>query len=219
MVESRSDIMKKMRSLTRTLLTILFFMSVSVAVSSCRDEKEDPSTVCYEKLRHVNKLMLGRMSLSKMASISDLPFEEASTLNDKLAAITNKLKIGSRTAVYGYNTYLTAYLDLSRLSPDDINVDETSKSIRITLPPIDIEVTGRDPELHELHYRVTGLRSDITPQERATTKESMSNYLKRELSGNSEFNNRLKAEAESNARRYFTNFAKARGYHAEITFK
>lgn len=159
------------------------------------------------------------MSISKMAYINDLPLDEASTLNDKISAITNKLKIGNRTAVYGYNTYLTAYLELSQLSPDDVRVDEKSKTIKITLPPITTEIAGRDPELHELHYRVTGLRSDITPQERAATKESMSNYLKRELSSNTEFNNRLKNDAEANARRFFTSFAKAQGYNAEITFK
>ena len=129
-----------------------------------------------------------------------------------------KLKIGDRKAAYSYSTYLRAYIDMSRLGEDDVKADAGNKTIHITLPPVQTEFVGRDMAIREEHYRVTGLRSQIDPQERATLKENMNTSLKREVEGNPDFKAALVATAKNRAASYFEQMAASNGYTAIVSF-
>ena len=110
-------------------------------------------------------------------------------------------------------------MDLGELRTGDVEVDEENKFVKITLPTIHTRYIGRDLGIKEEHLRVTGLRSSITPQERAEVKEVMNRTLKAEVQGNTEFSRRLEMEAKNKAREFFTLLLKNRGYESEITFK
>lgn len=137
--------------------------------------------VYYSEISSVNKLVLAQMTVSKMATIDDLNLHNADGIRQTASALIDAAKIGSRKAAYSYSTYMRAYIDMSALSPSDIKVDENSRAITLTLPEVNIEYLGRDMEIREEHYRVTGLRSEIDASERAELKERMNDAVMKEV--------------------------------------
>ncbi len=172
-----------------------------------------------DELRSVNKLVLAQMTVSKMATIDDLPLDDARGIKQTAAAMLDIIKIGNRKAAYSYDTYLRAYVDMSQLSPDDVRVDHDARTVSITLPPIETEFEGRNITVKEDHYRVTGLRSNIDQYERAEMKEMMNASLKNEVESNPEFRRRLIREAQAKARAYFEALADNEGYTVIVDFK
>lgn len=201
-------------------MNIYKYAVVSLALfllASC-GKKEEQMQV-YSELKDVQQLALAEMTLNKVGTIDDMTWEKAKGFSQHMGAFVNKFKPGKRIGVYSYNTYLQAYVDLSELKDNDVEVDEERKFVKITLPAIHTRYIGRDLGIKEEHLRVTGLRSSITPQERAKVKEVINSTLKAEVEGNTEFRSRLEAEAKMKAREFFTLLLKNRGYESEINFK
>lgn len=190
---------------------------------SCRrvdpaPEQPEP-TDYYSIVRSADKLVLAEMTINKIATVEDLRLRDAKGGRQTWEALLNKVKIGNRKAAYSYNTYLRAYIDMAEFTPSDIDVDTASKVMRIRLPEIHTEFAGRDVEVTEAHYRVTGLRSDIRPEERAQVKEAVNESLRREVEERSGFRDRVKATARTKALAYFTALAEENGFTAEIEIK
>lgn len=173
----------------------------------------------YSELKDVKTLTLAEMTLNKVGTIDDMTWDKARGLSQSIGAIVNNFKAGKRIGVYSYNTYLQAYVELGELRDEDVAVDEDRRFVRLTLPPVRTRFLGRDVDIREEHLRVTGLRSSITPQERARVKEVMNRTLKAEVEGNSALKSRLEDEARTKAREFFTILLKNRGYESEITFR
>lgn len=203
--------------------TSWIYLCVVLLLTCCGKKEErvnpEPPKDYYSLLRSVNKLSLAEMAVSKMGSVDDLTQEEADGAGQKLQAFLNSFKIGSRKGAYSYNTYLRAYLDLNKLGREDVNVDTVAKIMHIVLPEIETEFIGRDVEMREEHYRVTGLRSSITAGERARVKEAMNESLKKEVEERSGFRERLKTTGREKAVAYFSTLASEAGYTADIKFK
>ena len=136
---------------------------------------------------------------------------------DKL--LGDAVKIGSRKGAYSYDTYMQAYIDMSAFSENDVDIDKESRTISMTLPPVQTELAGRDPGIREDHYRVTGLRSDIDSKERAEIKEKMNTALRAEIDRNPAFRDRLMEQARAKARAYFQSLGEAEGYTVTVDFK
>ncbi|MDE6121923.1 MAG: DUF4230 domain-containing protein, partial [Duncaniella dubosii] len=134
-------------------------------------------------------------------------------------AFINGIKFGDRIAAYSFQTYIDAYIDLSELKSSDVEVDEKRKFIKLTLPAIQTQYIGRDLGVQEEHYRVTGLRSEITAQERAMLKDKMSLALKEDVENNDEYRSLLVKEAQTKARGFFTILLNGYGYDCEIDFR
>lgn len=194
-----------------------FLMMASVlfmtTLWSCGDRAEKESTLNpYSSLRDISKLQLAQMSIGKVGVISDPGFEEASNLSEKAKALFDKMKIGKRIGVYSYDTYLSAYVDLSELREEDVVLDPAAKSITLTLPPVRIEYEGQDMTLKEEHYRVTGLRSSISPSERSQLKGQMASELKKEVKADPQIDKMLTETARRKAVQYFTLLLNDLGY-------
>ncbi|MDE7461230.1 MAG: DUF4230 domain-containing protein [Paramuribaculum sp.] len=171
------------------------------------------------EVKSVNKLVLAQMTISKMATIDDIDLSKADGMKQMAAGLMDAVKVGNRKAAYSYDTYLKAYVDLSGLTPDDLKVDDATKTITLTLPPVQTEFAGRDMEIREDHYRVSGLRSEIDAKERAEIKEKMNTALKQEVEEKSEFRSRLEAEARTKADAYFKALLGSDGYNVIVNFK
>lgn len=184
--------------------------------SSCR-EKEEPVDVC-SRLQEVQRLELSRMTVGKVGMISDPTLSDARTFQEKTAAVVDAMKVGKRIGVYSYDTYLIAYIDLSKLRPEDVAVDPENHTARVKLPPVEIVTDGREPQLHEEHYRVTGLRSSIKPEERARLKAQMAAEVGRELKSSSAYADLLRRSAQDKAITWFSGILSNWGYDAEVTF-
>ena len=185
--------------------------------TGCR-KNEEPHDI-YNEIKSVNRLNLAGMTISKMATIDDITLDEAKGVKETADALLNAIKIGDRIAVYSYDTYLRAYIDLSELTPSDVAVDESTRSVTLLLPAIKTEFAGRDLPIRENHYRVTGLRSAINAKERAAIKERMNESLKAEVRRNPQFQNHVKSEARRKAVAYFESMLDNLGYSADISFK
>lgn len=185
--------------------------------TGCR-KNEEPHDI-YNEIKSVNRLNLAGMTISKMATIDDITLDEAKGMKETADALLNAIKIGDRIAVYSYDTYLRAYIDLSELTPSDVAVDESTRSVTLLLPAIKTEFAGRDLPIRENHYRVTGLRSAINAKERAAIKERMNESLKAEVRRNPQFQNHVKSEARRKAVAYFESMLGNLGYSADISFK
>ena len=192
-------------------------LAVSLALGSCSKKDERPDV--YTTVTAVNKLVLAQMSISKMSVTADLPMGSAKGLKQTTAALIDKLKIGDRKAAYSFDTYLQAYVDLSLLRPEDVVVDPRTFTVTITLPPIFTEFVGRDAEIREDHYRVTGMRSQVSAQERAEIKARMSEILREEVETNPRFSEAIMSVARQKGVEYFRSLLSAEGYKVNVKFR
>ncbi|MDE6010467.1 MAG: DUF4230 domain-containing protein [Muribaculaceae bacterium] len=186
---------------------ILYIITLSLLVSlmaGCSRQKDDATALpdFYEQVTSAQKMVLARMAVTKMAKTER----------------TDWYKVGKRVAVYSYDTYLRAYIDLGRLSPADVVVDEASRTVRLTLPPVMVEPEGRDLQMRRVYENVGLLRSDIDARERAEIKERANASLMKELRENPAFTDELRSTAERKASAYFKTLFEAQGYTVTIDF-
>ena len=160
-----------------------------------------------------------RSYYSEMATIDDIDLSKAEGMKQMAAGMLDAMKLGKRRAAYSYDTYLRAYVNLSELTPDDVQVDDATRTITLTLPPVHTEFAGRDMEIREDHYRVSGLRSEIDAQERAEIKEMMNKSLIDEVENKAQFRETLTAEARIKAENYFKAMLGNDGYNVIVKFK
>ncbi len=178
-----------------TFLVILFLFA-------CSREQAPDHTQLYEEIRQVNRMDFASLAVTKTVKTER----------------TDWYKVGKRIAVYSYDTYLKAFIDMNLLAPDDLFFDEENKTVRVTLPPIQIEIAGRDMEMKKEYENVGLFRTEISSQERAKMKEKANEELKKELEGNPEYKQRLNQTARKKARTYFENLFRNAGYTASIRF-
>lgn len=190
----------------------------AVAFSAC-NKREEVQLDVYESLREVNRLELARMTVGKVGMVSDPEWKDTKDWEGKAQVIWNSMKVGKRIGVYTYDTYVTAYVDLSKLQPGDISVDREAGTVDILLPRVEVMVDGREPQLHEMHYRVTGFRSRIRPEERAALKAQMAKEVKRELSSSHQAMETLRRNAEDKARAWVVGLAEDWGLAAKVEFR
>lgn len=163
--------------------------------------KADHSGI-YEEMKAADKLVLASMSITKTARLEDSEW----------------YKVGKRIAVYSYDTYLQAYIDMSEFMPGDLVFDDRARTVRVTLPPVVTEIAGRDMEMRKVYENIGLLRSEVDAKERAAIKEQANRSLQKELKENGSFRRQLTEAAERKARQYFENLFKANGYTAYIEF-
>ena len=194
-----------------------FLTYVLLAILVCSCHKEEQTIDMFSRLQNVSRLELSRMTVTKVGMISDAPASSASGIAGKTEALLNNMKIGSRIGVYSYDTYLIAYIDLGQLRPEDVQVDEKEKIVRISLPPVEVMTDGREPQLHEEHSRITGLRSNITPAERARLKAQMAAEVREEIASDSEMTEKLRESARIKAKAWIAELVANWGYTSEIS--
>lgn len=200
----------------RWIFRILALAMFLPALCGCAEKEEEPRLDLCSELQSVDRLELGRMTVGKVGMITDPSYSQAKSLEKKATALFNKMKIGTRIGVYSYDTYLVAYIDLSRLRPEDVATDEESKVVRIKLPPVEIMTDGRDVTLKEEHCRVTGLRSLITPSERARLKRQMAAEVKKEIARDEAGKRMLRTTAEAKAKVWVRELLGNMGYETEF---
>lgn len=202
-------------------ISLLLVASIPTACRSdnAREEDDVDAGRLISKIESVQKLTLARMTVKKTASIDDLRLEDAKGARQIAAAISDALKIGDRKAVYSYDTYLIAWIDPREIQPSDISVNHQERRISISLPKIHTSVAGREPEFHEDHYRVTGLRSQISPAERAALKESMNTQLKNEVENDPAFTAVLSDWGRRRAESFFRQLLATDGYTVDVFWK
>lgn len=199
------------------MIRFIFILSVALAFISCVRRGPDTPDF-YSEIRSVDKLILSETRVTKMATVRDPDFTDAETLGDRAAAVISSLKVGQRVAVYSYDTYIQSYIDLSSLTPADVVVNDHDRTVTLYLPPICTELAGRDGTLREEHYRVTGFRSDIGPQERARLKERMNSELLHEIESGT-IAEASRESARAKAFEYFATLISASGYRPIISIK
>ena len=126
---------------------------------------------------------------------------------------------GKRIAIYSYDSYMRAYIDLSALQMEDLVFDEDAKTVKVTLPPVVTEIMGRDMEMKKVYDNIGSLRDSLDSKERAEIKEKANASFKQEVVDNPMFKEQLTEAAKRKARKYFETIFEANGYAASIDFK
>lgn len=157
----------------------------------------------YQEIRSTDKLVLASMAVSKTARLESSEW----------------YTVGKRIAVYSYDTYMRAYIDMSALEADDLVYDEENRSVHVTLPAVQTELAGRDMEMRKVYENIGLLRSDLDSRERAAMKEKANASLRDEVENNPEFRRQLTEAAQRKARTYFEELFEAQGYRATVDFK
>lgn len=170
--------------------------------AACGDsgvEKRDREL--YQDLKSSDKMIFSTLSVTKTPRFDDSGF------------------FGKRIGVFSYDTYLRAYIDMSLLRESDIVFDDKARTVAITLPPVQVEFSGRDMNMRQEYQNVTGFRSNFDSKERAEMKEKANADLKKEVASNPVFHRVLKESAMRKARIYFNALFDANGYDATVSFR
>ena len=169
---------------------------------ACSRAQAPDHTGMYEEIRHVNKMEFASMAVTKTVKTER----------------SDWYKVGKRIAVYSFDTYLKAYIDMYEFDMEDMEFDEENKTVKVTLPPVKVEIAGRDMEMKKEYENVGLFRTEIDSKERAKMKEKASSDLMKELEGDPEYKQRLDETARRKARSYFESLFKNAGYTAFIRF-
>lgn len=178
---------------------LLFALSVLLLASCAKTDNQD----LYQEIKSVDKMVFASMAITKMAKMES----------------SDWYTIGKRIAVYSYDSYMRAFIDLSALQMDDLVFDEDAKTVKVTLPPVKTEITGRDMEMRKEYENIGLMRSDLDSKERAEIKEIANTSFKNEVENNPMFKEQLTEAAKRKARKYFEAIFEANGYTASIDFK
>lgn len=169
-------------------------------LSSC---SKSNNAELYQEIKSVDKLVLAKMSITKTAKMES----------------SDWYTVGKRIAVYSYDTYMRAFVDLSALQFEDIIYDDENKIVKVFLPPIETEITGRDMTMNKVYDSIGLLRDSLDSKERAEIKEKANISFKEEVEHNPIFREHLTDAAKRKARKYFESIFSANGYTASIDFK
>lgn len=178
---------------------VLAAMCVLALVSCSKTDK----TELYQEIKSADKMVFATMAITKTAKMESSEW----------------YTVGKRIAVYSYDSYMRAYIDLSALQMDDLVFDEKNKTVKVTLPPVITEITGRDMEMRKEYENIGILRQDLDSKERAEIKEQANKSFKEEVEENPMFKEQLTEAAKRKARKYFEAIFEAYGYTPSIDFK
>ncbi len=195
-----------MKPFSYILSLLLAFAILTGCRSGDREESDSVPAVnysddFYQEIKRAGKIDFASMTVTKTVT------------TDR----TEWYKIGKRVAVYSFDIYLRASMDLDRINPDDIKIDEEKKEIQLSLPPIEVEITGRSPEMRCEYENVGIFRSHPDSRERASLKEKANADFIREFKENPEYKRQLTETAERKARTYFESLGQAAGYDVSFT--
>lgn len=182
---------------------ILRIMATGLTLAPMLAGCSQPDNKLYSEIKSVDKMVFATMSITKTAKMESSAW----------------YKMGKRIAVYSYDSYLRAYIDLSTLQIDDLVFDDKTKTVKVTLPPVITEVTGRDMEMKKEYENIGLFRSELDSKERAEIKEKANESFKKEVVENPSFQEYLIESAKRKARKYFETLFAANGYTASINFK
>ncbi|KGN98634.1 hypothetical protein HR11_08885 [Porphyromonas macacae] len=207
------------------LLSRIFslFLTAVLLFSGCRSGKSDLPAAEELKadLQKVEKLTLAEADIHKVIILKDpdIHLKDVGSVKNMLKWAEEKIKPGVRTAVFSFDSQLAAFIDLSRLTEEDIVIDRKKKRCRMVLPPIMFELLGRDFTMQLDYQRITAYRSPVTPQERAELKNRAYKRLEKEVAQNPALHEQLRSRAEDRARIWLTELLAMKGLTAEISFK
>ncbi len=185
------------------LLKSLTLIATLTLLAGCHKETPPDHSDVISRIQHADKMVFASMAVSKTAKAEN----------------SDWYTIGKRIAVYSYKSYLQAYIDLDKVTPDDFVFDEEKKTVTVTLPPVQVEITGRDEQLKKEYENIGLLRSDYDSKERASIKEKTNADFLKEVERNPEFKKQLVTAAQKKARSYFETLFKSQGYSAIVNFK
>ena len=184
---------------------LIYTLAAIPLFSACNKENEEARIIpeMVQQIQTADKMVFASMSITKTAKTER----------------TDWYKVGKRIAVYSYDSYLQAYIDLSQFSADDLRFDDRNHTLTITLPPIQTEVAGRDMQLRKEYENIGVFRTNIDSKERAEIKERANAQFVKEVEKNPKFRRQLTEAAQRKARAWFEALADSYGYTATVNFK
>ena len=192
----------------RSRLTLLLLL---LLLAGCGEGVPDDEAILGE-IRSVQHFELTEMELTESFIIrgSGTTIDGIRSLSEAADYVDNLLRPGDRIGVYSFTHTAIAYIDLSRLRIDKVEVE--GKKVRLTLPPVEVKLAGRSPTLEVLHERVTGTKRPISSEERKALQDKASLRTAARLRPGSATYDMLRQRGERQATAYFSGLLHARGY-------
>ncbi len=159
-------------------------------------------------LMSVSELSTVEYTVKKIVQYKDLPLLKIAGLEIS--------KIGERKFLGTCTMHIKAGIDLSQYTPDDLQVNETSRSITLTLPHAKINNCSMPPdEQRQLFEKIDWLRHKFTAEEYDKMLENAENSIADNIT-----ETRILADAEANIRKFFIYPLKRLGFqYVNIIFK
>lgn len=193
-------LMPVLMSVPKVSVPVVSVVLVALLAAGC---SQPDHSALYQELKSANKLVLASMAIKKTVTQEN----------------PEVFLLGKRVAVYSFDTYMQAYINLSELEEGDLVFDEDNRRVTVTLPPVHTELAGRDMQMRKVYENIGLLRADLDSKERAWMKEKGSASLRREVEKNPEFRKQLDESARNKARSYFESLMAEQGYTADVRFR
>ena len=186
-------------------LKILSFALALFTLASCTQEQVEQKLGLREQTTK---------KLSEMAAAGKLSTVEYTITKMVKASDDSTWKIGDRKILFSCNAYLEGGIDMARYDASKVIIDETTKSISLTLPKAELISFNMPYNEVKLQYeKVTGLRTTFGADERNHALQLGESSIRKSVEELG-----ILADAEKNARQFFTSMLKQLGYQT-VTVK
>jgi|GEM_PF-846546 len=124
--------------------------------------------------------------------------------------------LGKATYVSWVEPLIKAGVDISKITPNDVSIDEENKLITIQLPPIEIIDYNFNEESIKVDYSLT--KDKVLNRFNLNDMEIINRNADKDIRTYLNFLG-IREEAEKSTRSFFTSFFNSLGYNADISFK
>jgi hypothetical protein len=132
-------------------IKLLLLCATALVLSSCGPNLEDLMKQQMQTLKGMSELGTVEYTITKIIKANDNAF----------------YKVGERKILFSCSATMKAGIDLAEFNAENVTINDSEKSITITLPKPKVLAFNMPAEKAKLEYeKVSGMRFEFTPEER-----------------------------------------------------
>lgn len=180
-----------------------FLVSLVMMFVSCNKTKELPKISLMDETNEKVETLVSAGELST----AEYTIEKIIKAND-----CSNWKIGDRKILFSCKAYLEGGVDMADYDASKTKIDETAKTIEMTLPKVKLLSFNMPIEEVKMKYeKVTGLRFKFSAKDRNKVLQQGEADIKNDIE-----NIGIITDAKNNAQLFFTSMLKQMGYKQVI---
>lgn len=186
---------------------LMFFVSVTLFCSSCSDP-------VIERVAPQDQVSSVYSGFSEVAELGTVEYTIKQVIRGKSHTKIGERSIGSvgeKSILFGWMAYVKAGVDLNEFSENDIEIDEDTRSVYVTLPHAKILSINIPPDsIKEIYHREGMLSGKFDPMERDRVLDEGQDRLNEIIKTLS-----IRSEAETNTKQLFEDMLAHMGFERQ----